>query len=89
MDVLQAMRGLSGQTVLEPLAAAELWQDTGSRQAYRDIAPLDFTRPYRARRDALQIQGVVEMADHFLAGRTAYVAESTTTWILDHLTRIT
>ncbi len=30
---------------------------------------------------------VVEMADHFLAGRTAHVAESTATWILDHLIR--
>jgi uncharacterized protein len=30
---------------------------------------------------------VVEMADHFLAGRTAAVAQSTTTWIIDHLTR--
>ncbi len=35
MDVLQAMRGLSGAMVLEPLAAAELWQDTGSRSALR------------------------------------------------------
>lgn len=35
MDVLQAMRGLSGNPVLAPLAAAELWQDTGSRTALR------------------------------------------------------
>jgi uncharacterized protein len=28
---------------------------------------------------------VVEMADHFLAGRTAAVARSATTWIIDHL----
>lgn len=37
MDVLQAMRGLSGQPVLEPLAAAELWSETGSQSAYREI----------------------------------------------------
>jgi hypothetical protein len=35
MDVLQAMRGLSGETVLQPLAAAELWADTGSQSALR------------------------------------------------------
>lgn len=29
---------------------------------------------------------VVEMADHFLAGRTAAVARSATTWIIDQLT---
>jgi hypothetical protein len=38
MDVLQAMRGLSGQPALQPLAAAELWADTGSRSAYRAVA---------------------------------------------------
>jgi hypothetical protein len=37
MDVLQAMRGLAGEPVLQPLAAAELWADTGSRGAYREI----------------------------------------------------
>jgi hypothetical protein len=35
MDVLQAMRGLSGEAVLQPLAAAELWADTGSQSALR------------------------------------------------------
>ena len=35
MDVLQAMRSLSGDPVLQPIAAAELWADTGSRFAYR------------------------------------------------------
>ncbi len=38
MDVLQAMRGLSGRAVLGPLAAAELWADTGSRMALRAFA---------------------------------------------------
>ena len=37
MDVMHAMRGLSGQSVLEPLAAAELWAETGSQSAYREI----------------------------------------------------
>jgi hypothetical protein len=37
MDVLQAMRGLAGEPVLQPLAAAELWADTGSRRAYHEI----------------------------------------------------
>lgn len=37
MDVLQAMRGLSGQPALGPLAAAELWADTGSRAAYQAL----------------------------------------------------
>ncbi len=39
MDVLHAMRGLSGQPVLDPLAAAELWAETGSQSAYHAIAP--------------------------------------------------
>lgn len=37
MDVLQAMRGLSGEPALGPLAAAELWADTGSRMAFRTL----------------------------------------------------
>ncbi len=37
MDVLHAMRGLSGGPVLQPLAAAELWADTGSRSAWDSI----------------------------------------------------
>lgn len=37
MDVLQAMRGLSGEPVLGPLAAAELWADTGGRVAFRTV----------------------------------------------------
>jgi len=38
MDVLHAMRGLSGQPALDPLAAAELWAETGSQGAYHSIA---------------------------------------------------
>lgn len=37
MDVLHAMRGLSGTPALEPLAAAELWADTGSRSAWDTV----------------------------------------------------
>jgi len=37
MDVLHSMRGLAGDPVLQPLAAAELWADTGSRAAYRQL----------------------------------------------------
>ena len=37
MDVLHAMRGLSGTPALEPLAAAELWEDTGSHSALRTL----------------------------------------------------
>jgi hypothetical protein len=37
MDVLHAMRGLGGEPVLAPLAAAELWSDTGSRGAYHEL----------------------------------------------------
>lgn len=35
MDVLHAMRGLSGEPVLDHLAAAELWSDTGSSASFR------------------------------------------------------
>ncbi len=38
MDVLQAMRGLSGEPALTPLLAAELWGDTGSRVARQTLA---------------------------------------------------
>jgi len=38
MDVLQAMRGLSGGAVLQPLSAAELWADTGSQSALRTLS---------------------------------------------------
>jgi hypothetical protein len=35
MDVLHAMRGLGGETLLTPIQALELWQETGSRRSYR------------------------------------------------------
>lgn len=47
MDVLQAMRGLSGEPVLQPLAAAELWQDTGSRSAFKELAGCTGGSPVR------------------------------------------
>lgn len=50
MDVLQAMRGLSGDPVLQPLAAAELWADTGSASAYRSL---------QASIDAIPARGVI------------------------------
>jgi uncharacterized protein len=40
---------------------------------------------WRAHGAALVDLQIVEMADHFLAGRTAAVAQSATTWIIDHL----
>jgi hypothetical protein len=37
MDILQAMREMGGETVLTPIQAVDLWQDTGSLRAYRAI----------------------------------------------------
>lgn len=37
MDVLQAMRELGGQTLLTPIQAMELWQETGSRRCYQQL----------------------------------------------------
>jgi len=45
MDVLHAMRGLSGQPALDPLAAVELWAETGSQGAYHLIAPESHAQP--------------------------------------------
>ncbi|MEA2080483.1 MAG: hypothetical protein U9P00_11615 [Pseudomonadota bacterium] len=45
MDVLQAMRGLSGEAVLQPLAAAELWADTGSQSALRSLSETSDSLP--------------------------------------------
>lgn len=45
MDVLQAMRGLSGEPVLQPLAAAELWAETGSRSAFRTLSGITGALP--------------------------------------------
>lgn len=47
MDVLQTMRGFSGQPVLGPLAAAELWADTGSRSAYDSLRQSSTAVPAR------------------------------------------
>jgi hypothetical protein len=37
MDVLHAMRSLGGQTLLTPIQALELWQETGSQRCYRQL----------------------------------------------------
>jgi len=37
VDILHAMRGLGGETVLTPLQAMDLWQDTGSRRCYEQV----------------------------------------------------
>ena len=58
--------------------------------AHDQFSPPSATRPiiadWHSRSSAPVHLQVVEMADHFLAGRTAHVAESTATWILDHVT---
>ncbi len=38
MDVLHAMRELGGESVLTPFQAMDLWQDTGSRRCYEQLA---------------------------------------------------
>ncbi|RMG29365.1 MAG: hypothetical protein D6721_06305 [Gammaproteobacteria bacterium] len=37
MDILQQIRGLAGGEVLDPLHNQELWSDTGSRRALREL----------------------------------------------------
>jgi hypothetical protein len=37
MDVLHAMRELGGQSLLTPIQAMELWQETGSRRCYQQL----------------------------------------------------
>jgi len=37
MDIMHAMRELGGQSVLTPLQAMDLWQDTGSHRCYRQV----------------------------------------------------
>lgn len=37
MDILHAMRGLGGDSVLTPLQAMDLWQETGSRRCYEQM----------------------------------------------------
>ena len=51
MDVLQAMRSLSGEAVLQPLAAAELWAETGSRSALRTLRETTDAHPVAHRCD--------------------------------------
>jgi uncharacterized protein len=57
--------------------------------AHDQFSPPSATEPivadWRSRSAAPVDLQVVEMADHFLAGRTAAVAQSATTWIIDHL----
>jgi len=38
MDILHAMRELGGESILTPLQAMELWQETGSTRCYRQLA---------------------------------------------------
>ena len=38
MDILHAMRDLGGQSILTPLQAIDLWQDTGSRRSYQQLS---------------------------------------------------
>ncbi len=37
MDIMHAMRELGGQSVLTPLQAMDLWQDTGSHRCFRQV----------------------------------------------------
>ncbi len=37
MDILHAMREVGGQSMLTPLQAMDLWQDTGSRRCYQQV----------------------------------------------------
>jgi len=49
MDILQTMRELQGsRSVLTPLHAYELWNDTGSRHAYKIIRALTDACPIRS-----------------------------------------
>ncbi|MFV1972872.1 MAG: hypothetical protein ACC648_04055 [Thiohalobacterales bacterium] len=38
MDIMHAMRELGGDSILTPFQAMDLWQDTGSRRSYRQVA---------------------------------------------------
>lgn len=40
MDVLQGIRSIGGQSCLRPIEAYDLWNDTGSRQAYEVLRHL-------------------------------------------------
>lgn len=45
MDILQAMRELGGQSLLTPLEAIALWEETGSRRCYRRLCADGKTLP--------------------------------------------
>ena len=45
MDILHAMRGLGGESVLTPIQAMDLWQDTGSRRCYEQVCADGLLRP--------------------------------------------
>jgi len=51
MDVLHAMRELGGETLLTPIQAMELWQETGSRRCYRQLCTARSTIPVFGRDD--------------------------------------
>lgn len=51
MDILQAMRELGGETLLTPIQAMELWQETGSRRCYRQVCRDGHATPVAGRRE--------------------------------------
>ena len=51
MDILHAMRELGGETLLTPIQAMELWQETGSRRCYRQVCKHGRTTPVSADRE--------------------------------------
>lgn len=53
MEVLQAMRELGGEPCLSPLNAVELWQDTGSPRALRNLERYTQALPARSHSDRL------------------------------------
>ena len=51
MEVLHAMRGLGGDSVLTPIQALDLWQDTGSRRCYQQVCAGGAAIPARGSRE--------------------------------------
>ena len=51
MDILHAMRGLGGDSVLTPIQALDLWQDTGSRRCYQQVCAGGAAVPARCSTD--------------------------------------
>lgn len=45
MDILHAMRELGGQSLLTPLQAMELWQETGSRRCLQQLSSAQGAMP--------------------------------------------